>query len=60
MKRLTTLTLLSLISSQTFAYELVNFSSSRVRTTDEILTETNKTYADLGVDISLSQELHSS
>lgn len=47
MKRLTTLTLLSLISPQTFAYELVNFSSSRVRTADEILTETNKTYADL-------------
>lgn len=46
MKTLSTL-LTFLIITPTFAYELINFSSSRVRTIDEILSETGKTKEEL-------------
>ena len=46
MKTLSTL-LAFLVISPTFAYELINFSSSRVRTIDEVLTETGKSKEEL-------------
>ena len=47
--KITTTTLLFLLSSSSFAYDytLVNFSSTKPRTEEAILKETNKTRADL-------------